>query len=175
MYEHVLLPVNTSESADAAAEHAFDLAGRYGATLHVVHATDAMNATVTGLGDEVLDTLERDARSAVEEVARRASDRGLDVVDSIVQGAPHEAITEYVHDRGIDLVVMATHDRAGLDRHLLGSTTDRVVRNRLGARTRGHASRVNRVRSPGSTDRRGSAASAPRVAPGRETRTPSAR
>lgn len=62
MYDHVLLPV------DAAAEHAFDLAERYGATLHVVHVIDAMSATVTGFGDEVIDTLEREGRTTVEEV-----------------------------------------------------------------------------------------------------------
>lgn len=128
MYDHVLLPVDADEDADAAAEHAFDLAERYGATLHVVHATDAMSATVTGFGDEVIDTLESEGRTAVEEVVRRAADRDVDVADAVVQGAPHEAIAEYVDDHGIDLVVMATHDRTGLDRHLLGSTTDRVVR-----------------------------------------------
>lgn len=128
MYDHVLLPVGVDEDADAAAEHAFDLAERYGATLHVVHVIDAMSATVTGFGDEVIDTLEREGRTTVEEVARRAADRDVDVVDAVVQGDPHEAITEYVDDHGIDLVVMATHDRTGLGRHLLGSTTDRVVR-----------------------------------------------
>lgn len=128
MYDHVLLPVDADGDADVAAEHAFDLAERYGATLHVVHATDAMNATVTGFSDEVIDTLEREGRTAVEEVARRAAQRDIDVVDAVVQGAPHEAIAEYVRDQGIDLVVMATHDRTGLERRLLGSTTDRVVR-----------------------------------------------
>lgn len=128
MYDHVLLPVDADEDADAAAEHAFDLAERYGATLHVVHVIDAMSATVTGFGDEVIDTLEREGRTVVEEVAQRAADRDVDVVDAVVQGDPHEAIAEYVRDQGIDLVVMATHDRTGLDRHLLGSTTDRVVR-----------------------------------------------
>lgn len=48
MYDHVLLPVDADEDADAAAEHAFDLAERYGATLHVVHVVEAMNATVMG-------------------------------------------------------------------------------------------------------------------------------
>ncbi|MFC7007974.1 universal stress protein [Halalkalicoccus salilacus] len=41
MYDHVLLPID-------AAEHAFDPAERYGATLHVVHVVEAMSATATG-------------------------------------------------------------------------------------------------------------------------------
>lgn len=48
MYDHVLLPVGVDEDADAAAEHAFDLAERYGATLRVVHVIEATSATVTG-------------------------------------------------------------------------------------------------------------------------------
>lgn len=87
-----------------------------------------MNTVGTGFGDEVTDVLEHEGRSTVEEVAQRAAERDVDVVDAVVQGDPHEAIVEYVDDHGIDLVVMATHDRTGLDRHLLGSTTDRVIR-----------------------------------------------
>jgi nucleotide-binding universal stress UspA family protein len=53
---------------------------------------------------------------------------GLTVVTEVVGGNPHEAILDYVADRGIDVVVMGTHGRTGLDRAVMGSVAERVVR-----------------------------------------------
>lgn len=42
--------------------------------------------------------------------------------------APYEAIRDYTEFREIDIVVMATHGRRGLERYLVGSVTEKVVR-----------------------------------------------
>lgn len=42
--------------------------------------------------------------------------------------SPHEVILEYADEHGVDLVTMGTHGRTGLDRYLVGSVTERVVR-----------------------------------------------
>jgi nucleotide-binding universal stress UspA family protein len=39
-----------------------------------------------------------------------------------------ENITNFVAENGIDLIVMSTHGRSGLQRFLIGSVTDRVIR-----------------------------------------------
>jgi nucleotide-binding universal stress UspA family protein len=46
----------------------------------------------------------------------------------VAQGTPHQAILDYIGEHDIDLVVMGTHGRTGLDRYLLGSITEKVVR-----------------------------------------------
>ncbi|TKX51858.1 universal stress protein, partial [Halorubrum sp. SP3] len=43
-------------------------------------------------------------------------------------GTAYRSIHNYVDDHGIDVVVMGTHGRKGIDRYLLGSVTERVVR-----------------------------------------------
>ena len=43
-------------------------------------------------------------------------------------GVPHEIIREYIDENDIDLVVMRTHSRTGLEHTLLGSTTERIAR-----------------------------------------------
>lgn len=53
---------------------------------------------------------------------------GLTVVIEIVEGNPHEEILEYVSEHGIDMVIMGTHGRTGLDRVVMGSVAERVVR-----------------------------------------------
>jgi nucleotide-binding universal stress UspA family protein len=62
-------------------------------------------------------------------VIHQAEEAGVDAVEaSVAQGTPHQAILEYVDYHDIDLVVMGTHGRTGLDRYLMGSVTENVVR-----------------------------------------------
>ena len=44
-------------------------------------------------------------------------------------GTPHKEIAEYVKEIKADLVIMATHGLVGIDRFILGSTTERVIRS----------------------------------------------
>jgi nucleotide-binding universal stress UspA family protein len=62
-------------------------------------------------------------------VIQQAEAAGVNTIEGVVaQGAPHQAILDYVDEHDIDLVVMGTHGRTGLDRYLLGSVTEKVVR-----------------------------------------------
>ena len=51
------------------------------------------------------------------------------VVTETREGVPHDTILEYAEEADVDVVVMGTHGRSGLDRYLLGSVTERVVRS----------------------------------------------
>lgn len=114
MYDEILFPDDGSEGSAAALEHAVDLARRHEATLDVLHAT--------GNG-------EADADAVVERAAAAAGADGVAVNTVTLEGSPHETIVEYVTDRGIDAVVMGTHGRRGLDRYVLGSVTEKVLRS----------------------------------------------
>jgi len=43
-------------------------------------------------------------------------------------GEPYESVLDYADEHDIDIIVMGTHGRTGLDHHLLGSVTEKVVR-----------------------------------------------
>jgi nucleotide-binding universal stress UspA family protein len=130
MYDDVLLPTDGSEGARGAAEHAIELAATYDATLHTLYVVDTDVGTGTGAGiGQVLDALEAAGETAIDRLVDRATEGGVTAVEgSVAQGPPHRVILEYVDDRGVDLVVMGTHGRTGLDRYLLGSVTEKVVR-----------------------------------------------
>ncbi|WP_238477105.1 universal stress protein [Natranaeroarchaeum sulfidigenes] len=53
---------------------------------------------------------------------------GLDVESIVRVGKPHQVIVGYANNNDIDLVVMGTHGRTGVDRYLLGSVTEKVLR-----------------------------------------------
>lgn len=129
MYETILHATDGSPYSAAAAENAVDLAAQCDATLHVVSVVETDVAFSEAITEQMLKDLEGRGQAAVDEVAERATERGVhDVHTAVVRGTPHRAILDYARDHGVDLVVVGTHGRRGLDRLLLGSVAERVLR-----------------------------------------------
>lgn len=129
-FDAVLAPTDGSDAALAAVGHAAEFARATGATLHVVHVIDSTAAQAGTGAAAVLDALEAAGEAALDDAVDRAEAAGVDDVEtSLLQGSPHRAILDYAGERGADAVVMGTHGRTGVRRHLLGSVTERVVRH----------------------------------------------
>lgn len=133
MYDRILVPTDGSEPSLRAARHAAELAARFDATLHALYVVDADPSPLAVSRADVRETLrevgEQAAESAFENVERLAADAGVELETAVVEGAPAEQIVDYAGDTGVDLVVMGTHGRSGLGKRLVGSVTERVVRN----------------------------------------------
>ena len=127
MYETILVPTDGSSQSDAALNHAVTLARHHDATIHILYVADTNRDSLTAQGGEVVDALELEGDRITSEAVERV-EPGVDVVDTVEAGDPVETILDYATSVGADLVVMGTHGRRGLDRYLLGSTTERVVR-----------------------------------------------
>ncbi len=132
--KQLLVATDFGEAADAALLYGRELAGRFGASLHVLHVAD--NIYLRAYGPEppvILPTLQND----VEEAARKRladllidSDRSGPPTTPVVitSSAPAFAIVDYARDNNIDLVVMGTHGRKALAHVMMGSVAERVVR-----------------------------------------------
>ncbi|MCO8266600.1 universal stress protein [Haloferax sp. AB510] len=128
MYDEILLPVDGSPAAEQAIPHVFDLAERYDATVHVLFVVNTTRDNAGIIGGTVLETLEQEGRRVVDEVVERGESRGIKTVGAVRRGAPHETILDYAAEHGAEVIAMATHGRTGVERVLLGSVTERVVR-----------------------------------------------
>jgi nucleotide-binding universal stress UspA family protein len=124
-YDAILVPTDGSAGSERAVRHAVDLAATYDATLHALYVVDEGSAPLADVGDELTALGER----AVDLVREAAEDHDLAFVGDLRRGDPTQEILRYVETAGIDLVVMGTHGRTGIERHLLGSVTERVVRS----------------------------------------------
>jgi nucleotide-binding universal stress UspA family protein len=83
--------------------------------------------------EDLAGEIETDVRQYLSHEAKQIRAAGvMDVVEKAVDGYPATAILDEVGETGDSLVVMATHARGGLGRVVLGSVTDRVVRNSHG-------------------------------------------
>ncbi|WP_416839120.1 universal stress protein [Haloferax sp. DFSO52] len=125
MFDHILVPTDGSDHAAHAAEYAVDLAAMYGAALHVLYVVDVRTSHADTAPDDETETR---GETAVGKIASLAANRDVPVETEIRVGLPHEIIVDYEAERDIDLVVMGTHGSSGIERYLIGSVAERVVR-----------------------------------------------
>jgi nucleotide-binding universal stress UspA family protein len=128
MFEEILFPTDGSDGAAFAFDHVLDLAARHDATVHVLNVADTTQNGLLEIRGNDVDALEQEGDRIVREAAEQADKQGVDTVTDVVRGEPYREIVDYAERHGLELVVMPTHGRRGLERFLLGSTSERVVR-----------------------------------------------
>jgi nucleotide-binding universal stress UspA family protein len=131
MYDDILLPTDGSAGMGTVIQHAVDLADVHDATLHALYVVDTASLTDVPMEasmEGVSQALTQEGETALEQVDRLATD-DVAVETNIVEGSPARDIATYATENPTDLVVMGTHGRSGVDRLLLGSVAERVVRS----------------------------------------------
>jgi len=128
MYDEILFPTDGSDGADAVFDHILEIADAHGSRVRVLNVADTNQPSVLRKGGDVLDVLKQEGKRIVGDAAGRARERGVSVITEVIQGEPYRTVVDYAESHGVDLIAMPTHGRRGLERFLLGSTTERVVR-----------------------------------------------
>lgn len=121
--DDVLLATDGRPGVEGAVEHGLDLAGAFGATVHAVYVVNDVNSRLS----RVLEAFEEIGERSTSEIAERAEERGLEASRSIERGLPHEELVAYATDHDVDLVVVGTESRSGLDRLVAGSVSQRLI------------------------------------------------
>lgn len=112
---HILLPTDFSATAAEPVRHARLLADHFGATLHLLHVAADVEQQQAAESDV-------DAFARAHELA--GATRAV-----VTAEAPAPGIEAYAEEHGVDLVVMGSHGRRGLERLFLGSVTEEVLRH----------------------------------------------
>jgi len=129
MYDRILVPTDGSPSMESVVDHAADLAAVHGAELHGLYVIDTgsyATLPVETTWDGVTELLRDEGDIALSEFESMAGSRSVQT--AIVEGNPSGQIVDYAREHDCDCIVMGTHGRAGIDRLLLGSVSERVVR-----------------------------------------------
>jgi len=125
----VLVPTDGSACAEAAVDHGIELALATDATLHVVNVVNPRLMWDEYDSGDILEALGEAGEQALQAVGDQAAESGVKATQSsVLRGVPYRSIIEYADQRDVDCIVMGTHGRTGVDRYLLGSVTERVVR-----------------------------------------------
>ena len=132
--QKILLPIDLSASAVKLVPVTKLMAAAFGSTidlLFVARVFDYYSSIYVPHPsiDRFEDELAEGANKRLTEFKAEnfADTKGVTV--HVVQGDAANAIIDYAHANGVDLIVMGTHGRKGLDRTLFGSVAERVVQN----------------------------------------------
>src|SRR5262249_43088813 len=131
--ENILCPTDFSEFSDRACEHAHSFARQFGAKLFVLHVAEPFVPIHPGhispsLIDQIYAQQIADAEEKVRELAGRQNWNDVKHEVVLERGGVADAILRFVEAKNIDLIAMGTHGRRGLDRLVLGSVTERILR-----------------------------------------------
>ncbi|HEX6104684.1 MAG TPA: universal stress protein [Gemmatimonadales bacterium] len=133
-FGHVLLPLDGSTAGEAMIEHAVGVAGDEGVRYTLLRVLTAEESPLRAILPRHGETpSSRTQRATVEATLEAGAEalrrRGLDArAQVITDDAPARGILAYAGEHGVDLIAMTTRSSGGLERLLLGSVADEVLR-----------------------------------------------
>lgn len=130
--DRILVPVDLSEQSPLVVDHAVALAQAYDASLDLLHVVEEA-AFPAAYGMDPLSPSHPDVQARAREALNALVDDGVEtdvpIRSHILSGYAARDIVDFATEHTADLVVMATHGRTGLQRFLIGSVTEKVVRS----------------------------------------------
>lgn len=138
IWKTILVPHDFSSSANHAAAIARDEAKLHGAKILLLHVIDLPSAfeagavvvpESTGSPISVKDYAVSSAETHLADIVARLGKDGATATSFIRLGNPVDEINRFADDQKVDLIVMGTHGRSGLQHLLVGSVAERVVRS----------------------------------------------
>ncbi|MEJ2718023.1 MAG: universal stress protein [Deltaproteobacteria bacterium] len=127
-WQRILVPIDGSPSSRAAADIAFRLFDSYGSEVTFATVAD-VPSHLYGISAQAVDRILSESRQHLDEIRNEAASREIDAEYILREGEPAEILTEVAGKQESDLIVMGSHGRTGLTRLLMGSVTDRVIKN----------------------------------------------
>ena len=135
MFNHILVPIDGSETSMAAVSKASGLALAFGSRITLIHVID--NYPFIGVGadyalgqNEYLAAATSSANAALSRGVAALAAEGLHSDQRVIDGhVVHEGIVDTAIAIAADLIVMGSHGRTGIEKLLLGSVTQRVLQD----------------------------------------------
>ncbi len=133
----ILVPLDVSDTAESALFTAIELAEKLGASIKVIYVfwiSGNVYELNPALVDELIGhaSLELETRvGRIKEEYARIYEKSIkaDIETRVISGvSPGVAIADYARENGFDLIAVSTHGRKGFERIILGSETEKVIR-----------------------------------------------
>ncbi len=133
------MPTDGSKFAESAAQHAIWIASKSGAeiiVLNVIETSSLVGLPAEDLIVRIKEMLKEEGRRSLERISEMVNDsekeskiEDIKITLKTEEGSPGDSIIKTIDKENVDLVVMGTSGKHGLDRFLLGSVTEKVVRS----------------------------------------------
>jgi nucleotide-binding universal stress UspA family protein len=131
LFGKILIATDASENNKPAVEEGLRIARSCGSIVHAVYvidnrALDTVSADVP-VRNTTYQVIRDEAGKAVDKVLSHAGD--VTVETAILEGQPSTEIVKYAAEKQIDLIVIGTRGKRGIERLLLGSVAENVIRS----------------------------------------------
>lgn len=131
MFEKILIATDGSEHSERAARVGVELAKLSGGTVTALYIADT--SRMSHLPDDMLlfsirELLVKEGNEAVGYIKKLAEESGVAFEKQLAEGNPGEEIIKFASKAGMSVIVMGSVGRTGLDKFLLGSVAEKVVR-----------------------------------------------
>lgn len=133
----IVVGIDFSDTTDFTLDQSIELATtRGGVDLHVVYVEDELTSPRVPAADpersthtsEILELVQKRVGERLREAVKRGPLNIGHVIAHVRRGAPAENIVQLATHLDADLIVIGTHGRRGVQRMLLGSVAERVLR-----------------------------------------------
>ena len=134
--KNILCPTDFSDPSYEALKAADELAAHFGATLHIINVVPLVPIVEAPIGVESASfnvasyqqELEGQAQKSLKNMAEQKITRGVSAVTEVLIGNAAGEVIRYAGEKGVDMIVIATHGLSGWRRFISGSTTEQIVR-----------------------------------------------
>ena len=127
-FHRLLCPIDFSEVSRRALVHALAIARQQECGITVLHVQSAFALAAEAEAGLYVSALPSAQDAVVDFVANTVNDEPHDIRMVSTTGDVVEAIIDQAERESSDLIIMGTHGRSGISRVLLGSVTERVLR-----------------------------------------------
>jgi nucleotide-binding universal stress UspA family protein len=135
MFDTILICLDGSELSEQSLPYAIEQAVKFQSHIVLLNVVEnliagtADNKITTSDLDELMKREREKSEKYLKDVSMNLDKRGIHTSAVITEGSAGEAIVEYAKENKVDLICLATHGRSGLERVVLGSVAEYVIRN----------------------------------------------
>lgn len=131
-FKKIMVATDGSECSKKAVAAGIEIARLSGGVVYAVYvvSTDYFSSMSVDAGwESMYEFLKKEGKEALEYAASACEEAGVPVEAIMLEGHPAPEIIDFAEDTAMDLVVIGTTGRTGLNRILLGSVAGHVVRH----------------------------------------------
>lgn len=141
LIKKILIGIDNSKFAEHAAKYGFDIAHKFNAKVGLVHIVEPVMMPYSNSGDPLMGTsdmtvadidiinIQNNASKAIIDATINKFGDGLEITHFSEFGDTADGIINCSKEFGADMIVIGTHSRTGIDRLLMGSVAEHVVRH----------------------------------------------
>ena len=134
MIKKIMIATDGSDTSKKAAMIGIDIAHRANGSITAVYVMEILRlahlpgyATLPGLKEKVLELMQEEGQQATQFVEDQAQMMNVSSQKIVAQGSPSEELLKASQKLGMDLIIMGSLGRTGIEKFLLGSVAEKVV------------------------------------------------